>query len=565
MAAGTRTVPRPRPPGEAQAQPSSAPRALAAVPLLAILVVQVILSARLLHVFSAASGDESLYIYAGHQEIYELFHGGGSPYYEDWFSGSPVIYPVLAAMADHVGGLLLVRVMSMAFMLAATAVLYATTRRLFGYWPGVTAAGLFTGLGITQGLGVLATYDALALALMAVSAYCAVRAGDGGSRWLLVIPPALLAANATSYATLLFDPVVIGIAALMLHGAGWRRMIQRAASLAVATAIALALAVVLAGTAYMHGAEFTTFSRSAGAAGEEYGWPAATPWQVVQLSWTALGLIACLGFAALAVALLLERRRSLLALLALLAVAGTLVTLVNMKLSSAISLAKHDDFGVWFSCIAAGYALGRGAELARTWRWKVPVIGVSLAVAVLAGAMYADQANITGGVTSATLRVHARQEQDSIAARMATFSDLKPFLQLSHGGRYLLAGTLNAQLIYNEHLNVHWWQYANDSYFKYPVPGLGGNAAGTSKGVYLYGAPAYSAATRAHWFAVISMIGNYHNANDAAILAAVKSTPGYVLLTTQGGAPTYIWAPDYSAWQRADSSWCYVRLPRGRT
>ncbi len=79
------------------------------MPLLTILVVQVAASARLLHVFSAASGDESLYIYAGHQEIYELFHGGGSPYYEDWFSGSPVIYPVLAAMADHLGGLLLVR------------------------------------------------------------------------------------------------------------------------------------------------------------------------------------------------------------------------------------------------------------------------------------------------------------------------------------------------------------------------------------------------------------------------------------------------------------------------
>ena len=100
---------------------------------------------------------------------------------------------------------------------------------------------------------------------------------------------------------------------------------------------------------------------------------------------------------------------------------------------------------------------------------------------------------------------------------------------------------------------MHWWQYANDSYIKYPVPGHGGNAAGTSKGVYLYGTPGYSAATRAHWFSVISMIGNYHNANDAAILAAIKSTPGYVLLTTRGGAPTYIWAPDYPAWERANS------------
>jgi hypothetical protein len=78
MTAGTRTPQRPRPQGEAEAQPFAIPKVLAAVPLLTILGMQVVLSARLLSI-SAASGDESLYIYAGHQEIYELFHGGGSP------------------------------------------------------------------------------------------------------------------------------------------------------------------------------------------------------------------------------------------------------------------------------------------------------------------------------------------------------------------------------------------------------------------------------------------------------------------------------------------------------
>src|SRR5262249_37330865 len=198
MAADTDTLPRPRPQPEAEAPSSAVPRVLAAVPLLAILAVQVVLSVRLLRNVGA-SGDESLYIYAGHQEVYTLFHGGGSPYYEDWFSGSPVIYPLLAAMADHLGGLMLVREMSMAFMLMTTVLVYATTRRLCGYWPAVTAAALFTVLGITQGLGVLATYDAMSLALIAFAAYCAVRAGDGGALWLLVVPSALLGANATAY------------------------------------------------------------------------------------------------------------------------------------------------------------------------------------------------------------------------------------------------------------------------------------------------------------------------------------------------------------------------------
>lgn len=188
---------------------------VAAIPVVAILVLQAVLSVRLLHA-STVSGDEALYIYSGHQLIHELWHGDGSPYYETYFSGAPVIYPVLAATVDHVGGLALVRLMSCAFMLAATGLLYITARRLFGYWPTVTAIGLFASLGITQSLGVLATYDALALMLMAFAAYCAVRATDS-TRFLLAIPALLLLANATKYATVLFDPVVIGLASLLLR------------------------------------------------------------------------------------------------------------------------------------------------------------------------------------------------------------------------------------------------------------------------------------------------------------------------------------------------------------
>ena len=557
MAADTDTLPRPRPQPAAEAPSSAVPRVLAAVPLLAILGVQVVLSVRLLRNVGA-SGDESLYIYAGHQEVYTIFHGGGSPYYEDWFSGSPVIYPLLAAMVDHLGGLVLAREMSMAFMLATTALLYATTRRLFGYWPAVTAAALFAVLGITQGLGVLATYDAMSLALIAFAAYCAVRAGDGGALWLLAVPSALLGANATAYATVLFDPVVIGLAAVVLHRQGWLCMTQRAASLTTATGFALAGTAVLAGTGYLHGAMFTTLSRTGGTAGEDFGWPAATPLQVAQLSWSAYGLIACLGFVALAAALLLERNHSRLLLLALLALAGTLVTIVNMRLRSSISLVKHDDFGAWFACIAAGYALARAAELARTWQGKVPVIGVCLIAVVLAGARYTDQANMSSE-TSSRLSVHVHLDQEVTAAELRTFGRLKPYAQLGPQGRYLLGGRLSTQFIYDEHLDIHWWQYANDSYIKYPVPGHGGNVAGSSKGDYLYGIRGYSAAIHAHWFALITLTGNYHNAQDVAILAAVKSTPGYVLLTTAGGAPTYIWAADYPAWERAH--WSHLHRP----
>ena len=86
------------------------------LPLAVILAVQTVLSARLIPL-SIATGDESLYIYSGHQLIYEMWHGGGSPYYETFFSGSPYLYPVMAAVIDHVGGLAAVRLASLFFML----------------------------------------------------------------------------------------------------------------------------------------------------------------------------------------------------------------------------------------------------------------------------------------------------------------------------------------------------------------------------------------------------------------------------------------------------------------
>ena len=125
-------------------------------PLALILVAQTLLSVRLIPP-SYASGDEGRYIYAGHQLISQLWHGGGSPYYETYLSGAPVIYPVLAAMADHMGGLVAVRLMSLLFMLTATGMLFATAKKLFGYSSAVLAAALFAGLGLTQDLGSLAT------------------------------------------------------------------------------------------------------------------------------------------------------------------------------------------------------------------------------------------------------------------------------------------------------------------------------------------------------------------------------------------------------------------------
>src|SRR5690349_10082368 len=69
-------------------------RVVAAWPLLAVLVVQAVLSVRLVRADTAFQ-DEALYLWAGHLQWAHWLHGGSVPPFPYYFSGSPVIYPPL--------------------------------------------------------------------------------------------------------------------------------------------------------------------------------------------------------------------------------------------------------------------------------------------------------------------------------------------------------------------------------------------------------------------------------------------------------------------------------------
>ena len=496
------------------------------------LLLQAVFSIRLLHV-SGASGDESLYIYSGHQLIYEFWHGGGSPYYEEYFSGAPVIYPALAAMLDHVGGLSLVRLVSGGFMLIATGLLYATARRLFGYWPAVIAIGLFASLGITQDLGAYATFDAMALMIMAFAAYCAVRAPDG-SKWLLYIPAVLLAANATKYASIIFDPIVIMLAALTLRTQGWRRVAQRATALSLATASVLAVAVALAGMSYLKGILFTTIARKTGTGILSLN--PSSPIDILNYSWRLIGLVVLLGALAVIVSILVPKERPVFFFLLLFFVAGCLVTTEALKLGDLTSVNKHDDFGVWFTVMAAGYLLARGAELARSRHARAVWILPALAVVGVSLHIYASARPIDG------------------SANMYGTKALIPYLKVGSNNNYLIGGRINDAVMYHYHLAIPWFHDFDDNYVKYPIPGRGGDSSGSVQGatctslapkcVYVVGPAGAQAAIRAHWFAVVSFIGQNHLPIDKVELEAVQTTPGYELVSTAGGQ-TYVYAPDY--------------------
>src|ERR1022692_4200468 len=184
-------------------------------PLLAVLVVQAVLSLRLV-LADTAFQDEALYLWAGHRELAHWLHGAPLPPFPAYFSGAPVIYPTVGALADSVGGLAGARVLSLVFMLGATALVWATAGRLFGRRAAFFAAALFAVLGPTLHLGSFATYDGLSVFLVGLAAWCVVRAGEraDATGWMVAAGGALAVANAAAYSSALFDLVVLAFAVL---------------------------------------------------------------------------------------------------------------------------------------------------------------------------------------------------------------------------------------------------------------------------------------------------------------------------------------------------------------
>jgi hypothetical protein len=145
--------------------------------LAAILIVQALLSFRLVRADTAFQ-DEAAYLWAGHLEWAHWLHGTSIPPFPAYFSGAPFIYPPIAALADSAGGLAAARILSLAFMLAATGLLWDTARRLFGARAAFFAAALFAVLGPVLHLGAFATYDALSVLFLGLAMWLLVHARD---------------------------------------------------------------------------------------------------------------------------------------------------------------------------------------------------------------------------------------------------------------------------------------------------------------------------------------------------------------------------------------------------
>jgi len=503
VVAGTRPDTAPSPPVGTRHPGEESPRAPGYLPgwvagtqrwwpLLAVLAVQAALSLRLVWT-NTAFQDEALYLRAGHLEWAHWLHGAAVPDFPAYFSGAPVIYPPLGALVDTLGGLTAARALSLGLMLGVTSLLWGTTARLYGQRAALLAAGLFATLAGTQFLGAVATYDALALLLLALAAWLGVRSA-AGRPWprvvfLILSGGTLAAADAVKYATALFTPAVLAVVIF----ATWRRR-RRAAALAagltlVGTWLTLILAALAAGGhGYWLGITASTLSRS----------PASTPvTEIFQRAyiWTSLIMV----LAVLGAVLASRREPSGRFLPAALAATGLLAPAAQARLHTAVSLQKHVVFGAWFAAIAAGYALARLSRVDPGRGWAA-VMALPIAASTLFGSMgqaaalYAAWPNSTDAIHVLRAAAHA------------------------HPGHYL-AEDYDVEAYYLRSA-IPWPRWSSTYYFHY-------------RGVPP-GADSYRAAIARHYFALVILTYGDTAATDRAVTADMRRSGGYYVLTRAG-------------------------------
>ena len=455
-------------------------------PLLAVLAVQAALSASMVRA-STAFGDEALYLSAGHLEWAHWLHGASIPVYQTWFSGAPVIYPPVGAIADSLGGLAGARLLSLVFMLGVTCFLWSTaTRLLADKRAAFFAAALFAVLAPTLHLGSFATYDAPALLLLAAATWCVAGVrGQHATRRIIVAGILLALANATKYATALYDPTVVCVAFLdSWPDAGWKVALRRAAFLAGVTVAVLAVLLALGGSGYLTGIRLTTTGRVDGTDAASLVF--ADAW-----SWTAVVVVPAV---AAAVVCAVRRRWQLALLLAVLALSALLAPAEQARIQTTTSLNKHVDFGAWFAAIAAGYLL---SSLIR----RRVVLAVSLAALIPVASMGVAQAR-----------------------EMIDWPDVTGLVKVvrpltAHGGHFLV----ETSDVLQYYLPDTTWQQWSDTASNDPEY--------------------YQQAIARHYFSVVILSYNQTLATDSVIALALSQNSGYGLVAKvkSGATVFYVW------------------------
>jgi hypothetical protein len=495
--------------------PPSSPRRvwLSRAVLVLIMVLQALLTLRM---SNTAFQDEGLYLYVGHLEIRHLLHGAAlQGDYPSYFSGAPVLYPVLGALADSIGGLAAARALSLLEMLAVTGLIYAMSRRLFNERVALCAAVVYAVTEPALFLGHLATYDATSLFLLTLASWLVVRFAGRARPLYLLAAPVLVLAVATKYATLLFVPSVIGLAGLAAPRLG-RKAVITCAALGAATVALLIGAAYLAGPDYLTGFKFTTLDRFEGTTST-----GSLLWDVAQ--WTGIPLLlAVVGAVGYAMRPFIEPgerlapsggrlRRALLG--GLMAGSALLAPIEQIRIHTETSLFKHVGFGLMLAAPIAGVGLARiiGDHFRRA-QIGIAIWGASLAI----------------GMTTANTQFNGWSNSTAFIADLARY--------VHPGDRYLVEVDEVPIYYLRDNPGAQPRQFTDTYYIGYT----------TKQGQFLTGNAGYIAAIKAGYFNVIAYNFSTTATLDTVIEQTLAADPDYslahvVAIPNDGGGRYYIW------------------------
>ena len=481
-----------------------------------LLLIMVLQAALTLRMSNTAFEDEGLYLYVGHLEIRHLLHGAAlQGDYPSYFSGAPVLYPVLGALADSIGGLAAARALSLLEMLAVTGLIYSMSRRLFNERVALCAAVVYAVTEPALFLGHLATYDATALLLLTVAAWLAVRFAADARPLYLLAAPVLALAVATKYATLLFVPSVIGLAGLVASPRLGRKTVVTSAALGAATVALLLGAAYLAGPDYLTGFKFTTLDRFEGTASTR-----SLLWDVAQ--WVGVPfLLAVTGTVGWVLRPFTDRservgpggsraRRALLG--GLMAGSALLAPIEQIRIHTETSLFKHVGFGLMLAAPIAGVGLARiiGDHFRRA-QVGIAIWGVSLAI----------------GMTCANNLFEAWPNSSVFIADLAR--------HVHPGDRYLVEVDEVPIYYLRDNPGAQPRQFTSTYYIGFT----------TKQGQFLTGNAGYVAAIKAGYFNVVAFNYQTTPAVDAVLARTLAADPDYSLAAViPNGNDTvrqYIW------------------------
>jgi 4-amino-4-deoxy-L-arabinose transferase-like glycosyltransferase len=482
--------------------------------LVCVLIIQAALSLRLQN---TAFEDEALYLYAGHVEIAHLLHGtavyGG---FDSYFSGAPVLYPVLAAAVDTYFGLAGARALSLLFMLGCTTLLYAMTRRLFNERAGLCAAGIFAIAQSTAFMGNFATYDALALFLLALAAWIAVRTAGSHPALILLAAPVAALAVAVKYASALYLPSIVLLAVLVAYQRrGLPGALLRGTLLSVATIAVLVLGLYASG--YLQAIQSTTTARAQGTVAAAQILRDSARWGGLQLAIACVGVFSYVRRSRMSEmpgwrgALPGYRWRTALGLL--LVGTGLLAPAYQVHLHTEVSLHKHIGYGLFFAAPMAGVGVTRlmGPHF-RYPQWAILITVVLL----------------SSGMSQAYDNYHAWPDSTPLVSTLRQY--------VTPRGHYL-ADTFEVP-VYALRKDVSYRQWNSTYTIDYT----------DRRGEHLTGAAGFRAAIAERYFDLVILDRGNPTGESTTIRSAILSDSGYRLIgavpyATVGGTSHFeLWA-----------------------